>query len=125
MLSAKHLLQKDVTSSALSFLCPSCFRSQRPSLQSLGSVLVAMTELALQLPEGDAFKALIDRTVSWQEKAQEVLSRKEVAPLLISSASVTARVSNNSSLSSRDSARNSSSGQLHNNGESTSKRFYG
>lgn len=122
MISSKHLLQKDISSSALNFLCPSCVRSQRPSLQSLGPVLVAMTELALQLPEGDAFKALIDRTVSWQEKAQECLSQKDVAPLLKASANQTGLVSNNGSLSGRDSAKNSSviqpSGQLQSNGES-------
>uniref|UniRef100_A0A8C9VU40 [histone H3]-trimethyl-L-lysine(4) demethylase n=1 Tax=Scleropages formosus TaxID=113540 RepID=A0A8C9VU40_SCLFO len=54
------------------WLCPHCRRSERPPLDRVLPLLASLQRLRVRLPEGDALRYLIERTVSWQHRMQQV-----------------------------------------------------
>lgn len=55
------------------WLCPQCQRSEKPPLDKLVALLSSLQLTGVRLPEGDALHYLIERTVSWQQRVQEIL----------------------------------------------------
>ncbi|KAJ8386387.1 hypothetical protein AAFF_G00170920 [Aldrovandia affinis] len=59
-------------------LCRDAFhsacRSERPPLDRVLPLLASLQRLRVRLPEGDALRYLIERTVSWQHRARRVSS---------------------------------------------------
>lgn len=74
--------RQDVQSISKNFLCPLCLRSQRPLLSSLSSLLVAMADLPLQIPEADALKSLVEKTIAWQDRFHDTASVPDLAALM-------------------------------------------
>ncbi|XP_041953947.1 lysine-specific demethylase 5B-B isoform X1 [Alosa sapidissima] len=64
------------------WLCPQCQRSQRPPLDRVLPLLAALQRTRVRLPEGDALRFLIERTVAWQLRARQVSTRSSDADLL-------------------------------------------
>ncbi|KAG8451341.1 hypothetical protein GDO86_003521 [Hymenochirus boettgeri] len=60
------------------WLCPQCHRSDKPPLEKILPLLASLQRLRVRLPEGDALRFLIERTVSWQHRAQHMLSSKDL-----------------------------------------------
>uniref|UniRef100_A0AAQ5XM49 [histone H3]-trimethyl-L-lysine(4) demethylase n=1 Tax=Amphiprion ocellaris TaxID=80972 RepID=A0AAQ5XM49_AMPOC len=54
------------------WLCPQCQRSEKPSLSQVLSLLTSLRHTGVRLPEGDALHYLVERTVNWQQRAQEM-----------------------------------------------------
>uniref|UniRef100_A0A3P9DKU1 [histone H3]-trimethyl-L-lysine(4) demethylase n=1 Tax=Maylandia zebra TaxID=106582 RepID=A0A3P9DKU1_9CICH len=54
------------------WLCPQCQRSEKPPLSKVLSLLASLRHIGVRLPEGDALHYLMERTVNWQQRAQEV-----------------------------------------------------
>ncbi|XP_023659863.1 lysine (K)-specific demethylase 5Ba isoform X2 [Paramormyrops kingsleyae] len=54
------------------WLCPLCRRSERPPLDRVLPLLASLQRLRVRLPEGDALRYLIERTVRWQHRVQQV-----------------------------------------------------
>lgn len=61
------------------WLCPSCHRSSRPPLDKILPLLASLQRIRVRLPEGDALRYMIERTVSWQRRAREVISSYELS----------------------------------------------
>lgn len=55
------------------WLCPQCHRSQKPPLEKILPLLASLQRIRVRLPEGDALRYMIERTVSWQHRAQQML----------------------------------------------------
>ncbi|XP_051525204.1 lysine-specific demethylase 5B-B-like isoform X5 [Myxocyprinus asiaticus] len=55
------------------WLCPSCLRSTKPPLDKILSLLASLQRIRVRLPEGDALRYMIERTVSWQRRARGVI----------------------------------------------------
>uniref|UniRef100_A0A673XVY2 [histone H3]-trimethyl-L-lysine(4) demethylase n=1 Tax=Salmo trutta TaxID=8032 RepID=A0A673XVY2_SALTR len=60
--------------SAQAWLCPHCRRSEKPSLDKVLPLLASLQRIQVRLPEGDALHYLVERTVSWQQRARQVSS---------------------------------------------------
>ncbi|KAG9352857.1 hypothetical protein JZ751_017433 [Albula glossodonta] len=58
--------------SSQAWLCPSCQRSERPPLDKILPLLASLQRLRVRLPEGDALRYVIERTVSWQFRVQQL-----------------------------------------------------
>ncbi|XP_057586008.1 lysine-specific demethylase 5B isoform X3 [Hippopotamus amphibius kiboko] len=56
------------------WLCPHCRRSEKPPLEKILPLLASLQRIRVRLPEGDALRYMIERTVSWQHRAQQLLS---------------------------------------------------
>ncbi|XP_042347127.1 lysine-specific demethylase 5B-B isoform X2 [Plectropomus leopardus] len=54
------------------WLCPQCQRSEKPPLNKVVSLLASLRRTGVRLPEGDALHYLVERTVNWQQRAQEI-----------------------------------------------------
>ncbi|XP_068454053.1 lysine-specific demethylase 5B-B isoform X2 [Clinocottus analis] len=54
------------------WLCPQCQRSEKPPLNKAVSLLASLRRIGVRLPEGDALHYLVERTVNWQRRAQEI-----------------------------------------------------
>ncbi|KAL6119370.1 kdm5b [Pungitius sinensis] len=54
------------------WLCPLCQRSEKPPLHKAVSLLASLRRIGVRLPEGDALHYLVERTVNWQQRAQEI-----------------------------------------------------
>ncbi|XP_040907391.1 lysine-specific demethylase 5B-B [Toxotes jaculatrix] len=54
------------------WLCPQCQRSEKPPLNKVLSLLSSLRHLGVRLPEGDALHHLVDRTLNWQHRAQQI-----------------------------------------------------
>ncbi|XP_055966623.1 lysine-specific demethylase 5B isoform X1 [Sorex fumeus] len=63
-----------VTQDLQVWLCPHCRRSEKPPLEKILPLLASLQRIRVRLPEGDALRYLIERTVSWQHRAQQLLS---------------------------------------------------
>lgn len=63
------------------WLCPLCRRSEKPPLERILPLLASLQRLRVRLPEGDALRYMIERTVSWQHRAQQLLASGGLAPL--------------------------------------------
>ncbi|XP_054432486.1 lysine-specific demethylase 5B [Pteronotus mesoamericanus] len=61
------------------WLCPHCQRSEKPPLEKVLPLLASLQRLRVRLPEGDALRYVIERTVSWQRRAQHLLSSGSLA----------------------------------------------
>uniref|UniRef100_A0A668AGA5 [histone H3]-trimethyl-L-lysine(4) demethylase n=1 Tax=Myripristis murdjan TaxID=586833 RepID=A0A668AGA5_9TELE len=51
------------------WLCPFCQRSRKPPLDRVLPLLASLQRIRVRLPEGDALRFLIERTVRWQHRA--------------------------------------------------------
>ncbi|XP_056128822.1 lysine (K)-specific demethylase 5Ba [Lampris incognitus] len=58
-------LQRDIA-----WLCPLCQRSRKPPLDRVLPLLASLQRIRVRLPEGDALRFLIERTVRWQHRVQ-------------------------------------------------------
>lgn len=56
------------------WLCPHCRRSEKPPLEKILPLLASLQRLRVRLPEGDALRYMIERTVSWQHRARHLLA---------------------------------------------------
>nr|XP_055039906.1 lysine (K)-specific demethylase 5Ba isoform X2 [Misgurnus anguillicaudatus] len=54
------------------WLCPLCKRSEKPPLDKVLPLLASLQRIRVRLPEGDALRYLIERTVRWQHRVQQV-----------------------------------------------------
>ncbi|XP_070766627.1 lysine-specific demethylase 5B-B [Enoplosus armatus] len=54
------------------WLCPQCQRSEKPPLNKVLSLLASLRRTGVRLPEGDALHYLVERTVDWQHRAQQI-----------------------------------------------------
>ncbi|XP_047446476.1 lysine-specific demethylase 5B-B isoform X2 [Mugil cephalus] len=54
------------------WLCPQCQLSEKPPLSKVLSLLASLRRIGVRLPEGDALQYLVERTVNWQQRAQEI-----------------------------------------------------
>lgn len=55
------------------WLCPQCLRSEKPSLKKVLSLLTSLRHIGVRLPEGDTLHYLVERTVNWQQRVQQIL----------------------------------------------------
>lgn len=55
------------------WLCPQCHRSEKPPLEKILPLLASLQRIRVRLPEGDALRYMIERTVNWQHRAQQML----------------------------------------------------
>lgn len=53
------------------WLCPYCQRSKKPPLDKVLPLLASLQRIRVRLPEGDALRFLIERTVQWQHRVQQ------------------------------------------------------
>lgn len=53
------------------WLCPHCLRSRKPPLDKVLPLLASLQRIRVRLPEGDALRFLIERTVRWQHRVQQ------------------------------------------------------
>nr|XP_058915078.1 lysine-specific demethylase 5B isoform X2 [Kogia breviceps] len=56
------------------WLCPHCRRSEKPPLEKILPLLASLQRIRVRLPEGDALRYMIERTVNWQHRARQLLS---------------------------------------------------
>uniref|UniRef100_A0A3P9AII0 [histone H3]-trimethyl-L-lysine(4) demethylase n=1 Tax=Esox lucius TaxID=8010 RepID=A0A3P9AII0_ESOLU len=56
------------------WLCPQCRRSEKPPLDRVLPLLASLQRIRVRLPEGDALRFLIERTVRWQHRVQQASS---------------------------------------------------
>uniref|UniRef100_A0A3B4T6N1 [histone H3]-trimethyl-L-lysine(4) demethylase n=1 Tax=Seriola dumerili TaxID=41447 RepID=A0A3B4T6N1_SERDU len=54
------------------WLCPYCQRSEKPPLNKVLSLLSSLRRIGVRLPEGDALHHLVERTVNWQHRTQQI-----------------------------------------------------
>lgn len=54
------------------WLCPRCRRSEKPPLSKVLALLASLQRTGVRLPEGDALRHLAERTLSWQQRVQEM-----------------------------------------------------
>uniref|UniRef100_A0A8U8B8P5 [histone H3]-trimethyl-L-lysine(4) demethylase n=1 Tax=Geospiza parvula TaxID=87175 RepID=A0A8U8B8P5_GEOPR len=50
-----------------------CRRSEKPPLEKILPLLASLQRIRVRLPEGDALRYMIERTVNWQHRAQQML----------------------------------------------------
>ena len=66
----------------LKYLCPLCWRSRRPRLETILSLLVSLQKLPVRLPEGEALQFLTERAMNWQDRSRQFLADDDVVSLL-------------------------------------------
>ncbi|XP_051532349.1 lysine-specific demethylase 5B-like isoform X1 [Myxocyprinus asiaticus] len=54
------------------WLCPLCKRSEKPPLDKVLPLLASLQRIRVRLPEGDALRYVIERTVRWQHSVQQI-----------------------------------------------------
>lgn len=54
------------------WLCPYCRRSEKPALNQVLPLLASLQHTGVRLPEGEALHHLVERTLSWQQRMQEM-----------------------------------------------------
>lgn len=55
------------------WLCPHCQRSEKPPLSKVLSLLASLHGVGVRLPEGDALNYVVERTLNWQHRTQQIL----------------------------------------------------
>ncbi|KAK9723158.1 PHD-finger [Popillia japonica] len=60
------------------YLCPLCFRTRRPKLESILALLMSLQKLHTRLPEGEALQCLTERAMNWQDRARQLLLSSEL-----------------------------------------------
>ncbi|KAM6924487.1 lysine-specific demethylase 5B-B [Xenentodon cancila] len=63
------------------WLCPHCHRSEKPPLNEVLALLESLQRIGVRLPEGDALNYLVERTLNWQQRAQQILQECNLAEL--------------------------------------------
>ncbi|XP_039605355.1 lysine-specific demethylase 5B-like isoform X2 [Polypterus senegalus] len=63
------------------WLCPLCHHSEKPPLEKILPLLASLQRIRVRLPEGDALRYMIERTVSWQHRFQQVFSSRNLPSL--------------------------------------------
>uniref|UniRef100_A0A4W5NUP7 [histone H3]-trimethyl-L-lysine(4) demethylase n=1 Tax=Hucho hucho TaxID=62062 RepID=A0A4W5NUP7_9TELE len=53
------------------WVCPQCRLSEKPPLDRVLPLLASLQRIRVRLPEGDALRFLIERTVRWQHRVQQ------------------------------------------------------
>lgn len=76
------------------FLCTLCFRTRRPRLETVLSLLVSLQKLSVRLPEGEALQCLTERAMNWQDRARQLLSTKELVNALTKLSNIAHKFSN-------------------------------
>ncbi|KAI5093530.1 lysine-specific demethylase 5B isoform X2 [Silurus meridionalis] len=56
------------------WLCPLCIRTEKPPLDKVLPLLASLQRIRVRLPEGDALRFMIERTVRWQHRVQQDLA---------------------------------------------------
>uniref|UniRef100_A0A4W4DXS5 [histone H3]-trimethyl-L-lysine(4) demethylase n=1 Tax=Electrophorus electricus TaxID=8005 RepID=A0A4W4DXS5_ELEEL len=56
------------------WLCPACRRSSKPALDKVLPLLASLQRIRVRLPEGDALRYMIERTVNWQRQARKIMT---------------------------------------------------
>lgn len=59
-------------------MCPCCLRTQRPPLDVILNLLMALQRLPVRLAEGEALQCLTERAMAWQDGAKALLAYKDV-----------------------------------------------
>ncbi|XP_046730827.1 lysine (K)-specific demethylase 5Ba isoform X1 [Silurus meridionalis] len=54
------------------WLCPLCIRTEKPPLDKVLPLLASLQRIRVRLPEGDALRFMIERTVRWQHRVQQI-----------------------------------------------------
>ncbi|KAL0978239.1 hypothetical protein UPYG_G00167870 [Umbra pygmaea] len=67
------------------WLCPQCRRSEKPPLDRVLPLLASLQRIRVRLPEGDALRFLIERTVRWQHRVQQASSEGGLGEALMTS----------------------------------------
>uniref|UniRef100_A0A671YEI2 [histone H3]-trimethyl-L-lysine(4) demethylase n=1 Tax=Sparus aurata TaxID=8175 RepID=A0A671YEI2_SPAAU len=70
------------------WLCPFCQRSRKPPLDKVLPLLASLQRIRVRLPEGDALRFLIERTVRWQHRVQQACTEgvlEKVSKMVVSS----------------------------------------
>lgn len=65
------------------YLCPMCMRTKRPKLETILSLLVALQQIPLRVPEGEALQCVAERAMHWQDRVRQALSRKDIEMALV------------------------------------------
>lgn len=60
------------------FLCTNCYRTRRPRLETILSLLMSLQKLYIRVPEGEALQCLTERAMNWQDRARQLLQNPEV-----------------------------------------------
>lgn len=60
------------------FLCPNCYRTRRPRLETILSLLMSLQKLYIRVPEGEALQCLTERAMNWQDRARQFLQSPEL-----------------------------------------------
>ncbi|CAB1353892.1 unnamed protein product, partial [Coregonus sp. 'balchen'] len=60
------------------WLCPPCQLSEKPPLDRVLPLLASLQRIRVRLPEGDALRFLIERTVRWQHRVQQTSAEGEL-----------------------------------------------
>lgn len=60
------------------YLCPNCFRTKRPRLDVILSLLMSLQKLYVRVPEGEALQCLTERAMNWQDRARQLLQQPEL-----------------------------------------------
>ncbi|KAM9751582.1 lysine-specific demethylase 5B-B isoform 1-T1 [Menidia menidia] len=63
------------------WLCPHCQRAEKPPLSKALSLLASLRCAEVRLPEGEALNYLVERTLNWQQRAQQLLQSCNVPEL--------------------------------------------
>ncbi|XP_025835612.1 lysine-specific demethylase lid isoform X1 [Agrilus planipennis] len=64
------------------FLCPNCYRTRRPRLETILSLLVSLQKLYVRVPEGEALQCLTERAMGWQDRARQLLHSDELESIV-------------------------------------------
>ncbi|KAF5292984.1 hypothetical protein FQR65_LT11102 [Abscondita terminalis] len=59
------------------FLCPLCYRTKRPRLETILTLLVSLQKLSVRIPEGEALQCLTERAMTWQDRVKHLLQTPE------------------------------------------------
>lgn len=59
------------------FLCPMCYRTKRPRLETILTLLVSLQKLSVRIPEGEALQCLTERAMTWQDRVKQLLQEHE------------------------------------------------
>ncbi|KAK5639199.1 hypothetical protein RI129_011691 [Pyrocoelia pectoralis] len=59
------------------FLCPLCYRTKRPRLETILTLLVSLQKLSVRIPEGEALQCLTERAMTWQDRVKQLLQGHE------------------------------------------------
>lgn len=54
------------------WLCPHCRRAEKPPLNKVLPLLASLQRTGVRLPEGEALHHLVERTLGWQQRMQEL-----------------------------------------------------